>query len=105
MVYYAHNIGLNLSQAKKLANGHSVRLKHAQLKGPYKVHLTKAQLSKLAKFHVAQKGGALRLSAAQLRFNRMHGAGFFSNLLNKAKNVAQRGVDLVKSNPEILCAA
>ncbi len=79
-----HRVGLKLTgpHMKKLARGERIRLTHSQIgSGPHAVHVTKTQLGRMKKAKAEKKGMMLQMSKTQLRHNKMHGTGMFSNLL------------------------
>ena len=84
---------LSPSQMSKLRNGHSVRIKQGS---GNTLHLTDAQIKKLAQAH--KKGAAYTLQMHPEQAEK-HGAGFFGDIATKAKAFARKHKDLI--NPII----
>jgi len=84
---------LSPSQMSKLRNGHSVRIKQGS---GNTLHLTDAQIKKLAQAH--KKGAAYTLQMHPEQAEK-HGAGFFGDIATKAKAFAKKHKDLI--NPII----
>lgn len=84
---------LSESQKSKLRNGHSVRIKQGS---GNTLHLTDAQIKKLAQAH--KKGAAYTLQMHPEQSEK-HGAGFFGDIASKAKSFAKKHKDLI--NPII----
>jgi hypothetical protein len=89
--YFEHGLNLSEGQIKSLAEGKTVRLTVDKLSGPHIVHLTRTQINKIAKCSGEGKGCDLKLSAVQLRHQRMVGSGILSDLWNGIKKVASYG--------------
>jgi hypothetical protein len=84
---------LSPSQMSKLRNGHSVRIKQGS---GNTLHLTDAQIKKLAQAH--KKGAAYTLQMHPEQAEK-HGAGFFGDIATKAKSFVKKNRDLI--NPII----
>ena len=84
---------LSPSQMSKLRNGHSVRIKQGS---GNTLHLTDAQIKKLAQAH--KKGAAYTLQMHPEQSEK-HGAGFFGDIATKAKSFVKKNRDLI--NPII----
>lgn len=79
-----HGFHLSKDQAKKLAKGERIRIKHADLHGPQHVYLTKSQLNKVHKHIKDRTGMTLHLSQRQIKHAIKHGSGIFGDLIKKA---------------------
>ena len=84
---------LSPSQMSKLRNGHSVRIKQGS---GNTLHLTDAQIKKLAQAH--KKGAAYTLQMHPEQSEK-HGAGFFGDIASKAKSLA---ISTVKKNRDLI---
>ena len=84
---------LSESQKSKLRNGHPVRIKQGS---GNTLHLTDAQIKKLAQAH--KKGAAYTLQMHPEQSEK-HGAGFFGDIATKAKSFVKKNRDLI--NPII----
>ena len=86
--YPPHGLTLTRDQVKKLASGQAIRLKHPHLHGNHPVHLTRQQLTKIAKHHTKGVGMELRMSPAQVTYNIRRGGGFWDTLKSIGRTVA-----------------
>jgi hypothetical protein len=99
MVYHKVHLKLDRTKLLKLAKGEKVRLTHGHLHhGPHQMHLTATQMKRLGKAKMEGKGAMLQMSKTQLRHNKMHGSGMFTDLLKSGASallksgVVQKGL-------------
>ena len=98
--YQKHQLHLSVTQQRKLAAGHKVRVKHGHLGfddsdlQTVPVHLTMAQLRKIQRAHAGNRGVDVQFSSGQQRM--MHGKGFFGDLWKGVKNVGRRAVEIAR---------
>jgi hypothetical protein len=91
MTYHPVPLGIDQGKMTDLAHGRSVKIAHSDMCDGETFHLTKSQIAKLTAAYNKGKGCNLKLSSAQLRHH-MSGSGFFSDLVNKAKAVANSDI-------------
>ena len=75
MVFIPIQTHLSRAQGKKLMQGGSIALKKSQIgTGNHELHLTRQQVQQMYK---AMKGGKIRFSNAQIKYNLKHGKGIW----------------------------
>lgn len=89
MAYIPIQTQLSRGQGRKLMQGGSIALKKSQIgMGQHELHLTRQQVQQL---HKAMKGGKIRFSNAQIKYNIKHGKGVW-DWVKKGANAAWSGV-------------
>lgn len=89
MPYHSHGLNLTKKQAERLAGAHTIRLLPHQMKGPHMVYLTKTQLNKMKKSHLAGHGLNLNMSVKQLEHHIRKGGSIISDILGGLKQAGK----------------
>jgi hypothetical protein len=87
--YTTQKLNLSKMQCRRLANGHTVQVRHEDIGAGHAYHMTPMQARKLATAKSKGKGLRFSMSAHQANHNVHHGAGWFSNLFSKVKDFVQ----------------
>ena len=86
--YVLHRMTLTRDQVRKLASGQAIRVTHAHLHGKHPIHVTRSQMTKIAKHHQQGVGVQLRMSAAQVKHNLRMGGGLWDTIKSVGRTIA-----------------